>query len=62
MCIMLNYFKGSVNIDHTSEEWTDAIDRGGLIHVNDMLYMFLMPWKRKFEEISMKRLLVRMRE
>ena len=37
---MLNYFKGSVNIDHTSEEWTDAIDRGGLIHVNDMLYMF----------------------
>ena len=26
------------NLSHRSEEWLKAIDRGGLVHVNDMLF------------------------
>ena len=27
------------DLTHSSEEWLQAIDRGGLVHVNDMTYM-----------------------
>lgn len=39
---MLIYFNiiGSTNINHESGEWTDVMDRGGLIHISDKLFTF----------------------
>ena len=36
------FYLGSTDINHASEDWTDAVDRGGLVHVSDSLYSFVL--------------------
>lgn len=45
--IILRFIKGSENINHDSEDWTDAIDRGGLKHVSDTLFMFFYSMEKE---------------
>jgi len=37
-----NFPLGSEDITHASEDWTDIMDRGGLKHVTDMVYMLFV--------------------
>ena len=40
-CMPINYLnRYSANITHELGHWTDAIDRGGLIHISDDLFQF----------------------
>ena len=45
ICYSFIIYAGSNEINHESEDWTDFIDRGGLIHINDTLYCTLWRWR-----------------
>lgn len=41
--------KGETDDDNTAEEWINAIDRGGLCHVNEQAYMFFVAMEEEVQ-------------
>ena len=41
-CPIGNLIYNGETDDNTAEEWVNAIDRGGLCHVDEQAYMFLL--------------------
>lgn len=46
-CVTLCVYTGSETLDLESEQWTDLIDRGGLIHISDTVFELFVAMERE---------------